>query len=392
MTGIQLLALADDLTGAMEVGAQFAACGIASYVTAELSLEPRGLPEAAQVLVIDTGTRHLPESEAGQRIHRLACAARERAIRYIFKKTDSTLRGNIDSEIGAVMAAFPGAALVYAPAYPRMGRTVRNGILYVDDTPVSETVFGADSLNPVRNSAIPGLLQKEQPGLQVIVTIPGELGWAAVPAAYVVDGETEDDLRAAARGFASGGALRLAAGPAGFAGHLADCLPLERSQTPPWPSIESCLVVNGSLHEVSLRQIDHAVASGWLLSRPEHAVDDLASSRWVLTRASDFSTLAGEPLAARVGGIVVDLVGQAGPDALIVFGGDTAGGVMQALGGPMLRLVGEVLPGVPLAIIDAGTLGGRLDRKGRDLVLIAKAGGFGPPDVLSQVRARIGRT
>jgi len=392
MTRLQLLALADDLTGAMEVGAQFAARGIVSAVTAEQSLQPSGLTETTRVLVIDTGTRHLPASEAAQTVHRLACAAKEGAIRFLFKKTDSTLRGNIGSEIGALMAAFPDVPLVYAPAYPRMGRTVHNGVLHVDGVPVSETAFGADGLNPVKYSAIPRLLQEEMPGLQVIVTSPGEVGRATAPAAYVVDGETEDDLRAAANGFVGTDPPRLAAGPAGFAGHLADHLPLERSQPAPWPSIESCLIVSGSLHELSRRQIDHALSSGWRLTSPERAVDDLAYSRWVLARTSDFSALAGELLADRVGRIVVDIVRQAGPDALFVFGGDTGGGVLRALGSPILRPLGEVLPGVPLAVVDAGALGARIDRKGRVLILITKAGGFGPLDILAQVRARLDRT
>ena len=364
MTGLQLLALADDLTGAMEVGAQFAARGIASAITTEHSLQPAGLAETTRVLVIDTGTRHMPASEAAQTVHRLACAAKERAVRFIFKKTDSTLRGNIGGEIGAVMAAFPDIPLVYAPAYPRMGRTVRNGVLYVDGVPVSETAFGTDHLNPVRDSAIPSLLQEAIPYLRIVVTGPEEVSRATAPAIYVVDGETEEDLCTAAKGFAGPGAHRLAAGPAGIAGQLADHLPLERTRPAPWPSVESCLVVNGSLHEASLRQIDHAQSSGWPLTSPQRAVDDLGFSRWVLVRASDFSALAGEMLADRVGRIVADIVRQAGPDALFIFGGDTAGGIHKALGSPMLRPLGEVLPGVPMAAVDAEAPGMRIEQKG----------------------------
>jgi uncharacterized protein YgbK (DUF1537 family) len=392
MTGLQLLALADDLTGAMEVGAQFAARGIASAITTEHSLQPAGLAETTRVLVIDTGTRHMPASEAAQTVHRLACAAKERAVHFIFKKTDSTLRGNIGSEIGAVMAAFPDIPLVYAPAYPGMGRTVRNGVLYVDGVPVSETAFGTDGLNPVRGSAVPGLLQEAIPGLRIVVTGPEEVSRATAPAIYVVDGETEEDLCTAAEGFGGVACLRLAAGPAGFAGQLADHLPLARTQPSPWPSVESCLVVNGSLHEVSLRQMDHALSSGWRLTSPQRAHDDLALSRWLITRTSDFATLAGEMLAEHAGLVIADILRQARPDALIVFGGDTAGGILMALGSPMLRPLGEVLPGVPMAIIDAGVPGAKTDAEKRALVLITKAGGFGPPDVLAQVRARLGRT
>ena len=57
----------------------------------------------------------------------------------IYKKTDSTLRGNIAAELRALADLFPTWRIGYAPAYPALGRTVKNGVLYVDDVPVSET-------------------------------------------------------------------------------------------------------------------------------------------------------------------------------------------------------------------------------------------------------------
>jgi uncharacterized protein YgbK (DUF1537 family) len=127
----RILVLADDLTGALEAGAKFAGQGIRTLVSTELSLRPKGCDESIGVLVIDAETRHLPAAEAGQRVWELAHAAGEQGFRYLYKKTDSTLRGNIASELGALAEAFPGSALLYAPAYPRMGRTVKRGMLYV---------------------------------------------------------------------------------------------------------------------------------------------------------------------------------------------------------------------------------------------------------------------
>jgi uncharacterized protein YgbK (DUF1537 family) len=391
MKELRLLVLADDLTGAMEVGSQFASRGISSILTSESSLEPRGMGEAAQALVIDTETRHVSAMEAGKKVYRFACAARELGIRLLFKKTDSTLRGNIPGEIRALMSAFPAVPVVFAPAYPRMGRIVRDGVLYVHGIPVSETEFGRDRLNPVKDSDIPGLFKQLVPGLQVIVTRPGEVGLTSKAVVCIVDGETEEDLQAAAEGIARIDGPALSAGTAGLAGHLAECLPLERSTPGAWPSIGSCLVVNGSLHDASLRQLDCALSAGWILSAPEGIVRDLGVHRWVLTKLSDFSTLAGEPLAAHVGSRVADIVRRARPDALIVSGGDTAMGILRALGVTVLRPLGEIVPGVAMAVVeevipDAG--GGR-GKQG--LVLITKAGGFGPPNVLVQVRALIGR-
>jgi uncharacterized protein YgbK (DUF1537 family) len=53
--------------------------------------------------------------------------------------------------------------------------------------------------------------------------------------------------------------------------------------------------------------------------------------------------------------------------------------------------VGEILPGVPLAFVGGEAPGPGRGLKEQVLVLIAKAGGFGPPDILAQVRARLDR-
>src|SRR4051794_25466561 len=127
-----ILALADDLTGALEIGAKFAAAGIPATVSTALAWD-RSTP----VSVIDTETRHLPAAEAAAIIGRLARVADN--VRLLFKKTDSTLRGNIGAELDALAAVFPASRVVYVPAYPRMGRTVRDGTLLVNGVPVHET-------------------------------------------------------------------------------------------------------------------------------------------------------------------------------------------------------------------------------------------------------------
>src|ERR1043166_8822965 len=117
---MKLGCLADDLTGALEIGAKFAAAGISAAVSTTLAWD-----QDATALVIDTETRHEKPSEAAAIVHRLAREAGD--FRLLYKKTDSTLRGNIGAELSAMAEAFPGARVTYVPAYPLMGRTVRNG-------------------------------------------------------------------------------------------------------------------------------------------------------------------------------------------------------------------------------------------------------------------------
>ena len=109
---MEVLALADDLTGALETGAKFAARGIETLVAAA---------GACRVLAVNTESRHLAASEAAGLVARAVAA---NPARLIYKKTDSTLRGNIGAELGALLEVHPDSPLIYVPAYPELGRVV----------------------------------------------------------------------------------------------------------------------------------------------------------------------------------------------------------------------------------------------------------------------------
>ena len=97
----KLLIIADDFTGALDTGIQFAAYGARTEIMTDTDMEFGDYP-SAEVFIVDTETRHLPGPEAYDVVYRLARKAREAGITYLYKKTDSGLRGNIAQEIKAV--------------------------------------------------------------------------------------------------------------------------------------------------------------------------------------------------------------------------------------------------------------------------------------------------
>ena len=103
---ILLLIIADDFTGALDTGVQFAAHGIRTRVVVDPEVDFAA--QEAQVLVIDTETRHLPASKAYEVVAGLTRRALDAGVRYIYKKTDSALRGNIGAELTAVFKASLG--------------------------------------------------------------------------------------------------------------------------------------------------------------------------------------------------------------------------------------------------------------------------------------------
>ncbi len=375
-----MLVLADDLTGALEAGAKCACEGIASIVTTELSLASRPLGDDVTVLAIDTDSRHLSPSDAGRRIRILASLARGLQVPLIYKKTDSTLRGNIGRELEALSAAFDGLPVIYVPAYPQMGRTVVSGRLLLDGRPVSETGFAADALNPIREDHIPTLVGSQS---SLPVYSPPLLDAAGgIPTGiHVCDGTTDQDVLDCARVFLRTPGLRLAAGPAAFAHDIARLADWPRKQAAHLPSIKRCLIVSGSRSEVSVRQIECASARGFRSVVSSAISDDFRAAAWHILKPPAEAPASPKEMARRTGEVVRDVLRRSVPDALLVFGGDTARAVVQALGCPVLHPLGEVVAGVPIAGV------GRPDAP--DLYLIAKAGGFGPPDIIEELALRL---
>lgn len=330
-----ILTIADDLTGALEAGAKFAGQGIDAAV---LSASNAATPQTP-VLVIDTETRHVAESQAAAVVRRVAGGLKAHKPWLVYKKTDSTLRGNIGAELKALLEVFPERSVVYAPAYPEMGRTVRDGKLFVRGLALHETHFAADLLNPIHDSDVRAVL--------------GGIS------ATILDGESKEDILATAREMSRSRKPLLVAGPAGLAGALAECVPLTRKSVRALPVLSRCLVVNGSMHPASAAQIESAKAQGGL------------SDGWKLFEYEGKHD--GLERALRTGECVQRLLITHQFDGLVVFGGDTAFGIHQALGSPPFEPYGEVLPGVPLS-------------RCAGLFWVTKAGGFGEPGILSDIR------
>ena len=93
---ISLLVLADDFTGALDTGVQFVKQGIKTEVLTVKDLDFTAYD--TDVLVINTETRHLSGSETFAIISNLVKKAKEAGVKYVYKKTDSALRGNIGAE------------------------------------------------------------------------------------------------------------------------------------------------------------------------------------------------------------------------------------------------------------------------------------------------------
>ncbi|WP_427113791.1 four-carbon acid sugar kinase family protein [Megasphaera sueciensis] len=215
----EFVILADDFTGANDTGVQVRKQGIPIDVL--LELDPAAQGEGS--IVIDTESRVIPPTEAyACMVHIAEIVVQQGGCRYLYKKVDSTLRGNLKEEIKALLDIYKPELIVFDPAYPAQGRTVENRRLCVYGKPLLTTEIAADPRNPVFEDDIAQLLSSYT-GTAVIHVTEKELASATMQltsGAYTFDTTRQEQLEQIAKMVLRTGRKTLWIGSAGLAAGL----------------------------------------------------------------------------------------------------------------------------------------------------------------------------
>ncbi|QVQ27194.1 D-threonate kinase [Achromobacter deleyi] len=384
--------VADDLTGSGDTAVQFVRAGWSTHLSIGGADEALSGPATAgvEVLAVTTNSRALAAADAAQVIRQNVRQLRAAGVSRLYKKVDSTLRGAFKAEIDAAREAWGADTVaVICPAFPATGRTVAQGILYVNGKPVTETSAATDPVTPVTESHIPTLLGCAHVAVQdgdTAETLAARIAQAGNT--VVVDAATDADLERLARAIGLLGERALPVGAGGLA------VPLARvwagaDQTAP------VVVVVTSQHSAARAQAAALQASGADTWTPtlEQLANDAAWQAWSLpllqkhgqapTEAGTVLLLApegqldgldSETVAERLGSLAAQLIAASRAAGVVATGGDGARSVLVALEASGIALVDEVMGGVPLGTLTGGTATG--------LPVVTKAGGFGTEDVL----------
>jgi len=406
--------IADDFTGACDAGVQFRKQGLETIVLTAVDF-PSDFKSLFDVLVVDTETRNLPSEDAYRKVRRAVSLLRQNNIELIYKKIDSTLRGNIGAEINAVIDELDIEAVIVAPAFPSQKRTVVNGQLLINGVPIEKTEYADDPLSPVSISRVSKLIER-QTGRKV-----GEIHLSDIrrdinliireirkhiqadKRIIVADAESESDLKRTAEASCALGLL--SCGSAGLASAVSSKITAQ----------SGILIISGSLNSVTLNQIETAVRnlnlrviqphlSGIIFDEEklEAASDDLvkeagkiiAEGRDVIIRLADSKSLISEITETgekqgmsklQVADILLSVLSMAARKTLekhnfyglILIGGETSIKIMDALDAKAVRIEGELLPGIPSGRITGGEYDG--------MQIVTKAGGFGDSYTLVKI-------
>ena len=389
----RVVIVADDLTGAMDVAGPLADRGLTTFAVASPEgCSPADLADGA-VISINADSRHLSASEAARCMHRVASELVDVNAEILIKKIDSTLRGNVVAETLAMLEATGRAIAVVAPAFPGQGRSVRGGVVHVEDVPLPDTNFARDVLSPPPLQPLHLLFTRAAQQAAVQLLRPGqvpELLDAGRRQILVFDALTDADLEQIVRNLRPQLQRVLLVGSAGIAQAVgkvcfADSAPAVRT-----PAARGrLLVIVGSRAQQSAEQVRRLLQAGGAerFDAPNGtvAVDAVAKAQaQVLVVQASAAPGGGESdavaVARRLAEGAATLLARGGIGALVVTGGDTAIAILQRLGRSTLRVIGTLLPGIPYS---------RIQGPAGELLFVTKAGGFGAPDTFHTIASRL---
>lgn len=393
-----ILIIADDFTGANDTGVKFAKKG---YDTSVINNDNLDLAKS-DILVVNTETRLIDEKEAVRIIENISKYLENQKI---YKKIDSTFRGNIGVEIETLLSKLNKKICVIANAFPSMNRTVKNGISYVAGMPLNETDFAKDPINPIKTSNIAEILKISDSynikniGVDDILSGKFDKEFKSdlknnKKVVYICDGEKEEDLISLSKIVYKYLDTILCVGCAGFADalmhNIGDFLPI-------------CFV-SGSLSSKSILQLNkisdkHAqiidinkdlffsnnieelkkdlnAQIEFALKQKKHIIisitakkEDREENKFYAEKYSISEEQMPEYISNLTAKLVKYVISYTRIKALFVSGGNTAIHIIREFNANEIKILGEIENGVPYGII--------LDGEYPCLQIGTKAGGFG---------------
>lgn len=420
------LLIADDLTGGADAGAQFAKRGLNT-----LLISGKDHPEvdfskysSLDVLVINTDSRGLSPEKASSLLSNLFKNYDREIFSIIYKKIDSTLRGNIGYEIDAILKKMNRALCFVAPSYPEQNRRLVGGIMIVGEKPLALTEVAIGTTSPLQESHVYKLLQRQSQhpvgwiDLTYVASTSEGLKKAVEGARrkgnriIIFDAVSRQDLTNVAEVGFLPKKKPVFVGSAGLAEEVAKQI-APSSIKPPPPlkhgerNFKHILIVSGTISSVThqqLKRIEQMGIPSYSLNKYILVCDEsgkavrrelskkvaMALSRGMVilkttperlqaSHSSDF------PIHLKIVRALADIALSALELSkvdrkdliLILTGGDTAQGIIDGLGNEGIEIEGEVLEGVVM---------GRIIGRGWDgLNIITKAGAFGQENVLEKI-------
>lgn len=261
----RVVIVADDLTGANAAGVLLARHGFKAATF--LNPAKYNVEEILDfdIITISTDSRAIQKEQAYSRVKSVIEFFKNKEIRLFSKRIDSTLRGNIGTEITAMLDTLESDAYaIVVPSFPASGRICVGGYLMVNQVPLEKTDAAKDHITPVLTSKAVDLFEgqiRQKLGfvaLDKVIKGVGSIEKAIIGEInggnkiIVVDASTNEDICEIAKAVKNLGINAIAVDPGPFTAYLArEYLKIPRSE--PKPKV---MLAVGSVSNLSRKQLD----------------------------------------------------------------------------------------------------------------------------------------
>ena len=389
--------VADDFTGASDAASFLAEAGLSVILCNEI---PSKLEQTPDAIVIALKSRTIPADDAvRQSLDAFRWLKAKGAEQIYFKYCatfDSTEKGNIGPVTDAVLDEFGLDFTVVCPALPVNGRTVKDGILYLNGVKLEDSHMKDHPLTPMRDSYVPRLMERQSRCKAFTVSVDEMKAGVNKPNCeghycYVPDYYESGHGDLIAEVF---GDIPFLTGGSGLAGALGRRYArlhgiktgLEKNAS---RSDGKTLLLAGSCSKTTLGQIaEYQKSHDSFQILPEKLLNGEQTHEKILENLKDgiliyssqnpnemkkTQALGQERVAnaieAELSNLAADSV-RRGYTKIISAGGETSGAVTKALGYSTFYIGKSVAPGVPIMT--------PVDNP--ELRIILKSGGFGQQD------------
>lgn len=358
--------VADDLTGAAELAAVGARYGMRAEVLVKAEPHEAAAPET-DLVCYDTDSRFCSPEEAARRASAAAAWPRRAGAKWLYKKVDSVLRGQVTAEVLAIMRQLKLDSALLAPANPGLGRMIQNGRYFVQGRPINQTEFRADPEYPRLSANVLDLITRPKDVLICVGRVGEPLPSTGIIVCEAVNGDDLADWarRSDLRRLHAGGAEFFAAFLA--ARGLRHKAPADGRQVRT-PDNSKELFVCGSISEATRAFVEMArrrntpifglpveLAQGNQFSSAATAAlargvfEAFEQCRRVILHVGlppVTDRVIARTLVRHLAQVAELVLGHPGITRVYVEGGATAAELVERMGWRRLMLVGELAPGV----------------------------------------------
>lgn len=411
---LEFVILADDLSGACDTAVQFNNFGYKTLVLPKLP-DFKNINSKYNVLAITTNSREIEITKAKEKVSKACQFVKKLKNIKIYKKIDSTWRGNIGAEMETIIQELGLSFGLICSAYPANKRIGLGGYLLVDGQLLQQTAMAKDPGSPIQQGYLPDLLAKQTQlpvahiGLQTL-----ERGRKVVkqlikekitkgPCIFIADAVEQKHLDALAQIVNQIEEPHILAGSAGLSAAI--LRPQRKKNEAISPPI---LTIVGSANPNNLLQVEELLKKNGVreiyvpgerfLNSNDNSIERLLiQARELLANGNDLvvrtcqsaidveyakakgmklgldSKEVAHKIAQGLQNFIAGIVTQTQIAGMIITGGATLLQILEVIDGGGIEVNREIEPGVPLGYIVGGKLSG--------LPVITKAGGFGSPKV-----------